>query len=339
MKKIVFLLIFIAVGGGAYAYFFHRTDRPVDQLTLYGNIDIRQVQLSFHDPEHIDEMKVKEGDEVKKGQLLAIQELSRFTYRLQAAKAKLEAQKNVVAKLEAGYRKEDIAKAKAEVQAEQARLRFSQMELNRQKALSNKALASQEAVDRAKANLDQAKARLAALKAQLQRLKQGPRKEDIAQARAILEVEKAAVALAQQQWDDAHLRAPASGVIRDRILEPGDMADARTPVYTLALMNPLWVRTYIPEQELGKIHPGQRATIITDSYPGQAYSGWVGYISPTAEFTPKSIETPELRTSLVYQMRVFVCNHHNELRLGMPVTVTIRLKDADVTPTMSCHSS
>ena len=103
------------------------------------------------------------------------------------------------------------------------------------------------------------------------------------------------------------------------------MASPERPVYTLALTNPIWIRAYIDEPDLGKIFPGMIAMVTTDSYPDKAYQGWIGYISPAAEFTPKSVQTQEIRTSLVYQVRVFVCNPANQLRLGMPVTVAIDL--------------
>lgn len=134
---------------------------------------------------------------------------------------------------------------------------------------------------------------------------------------------EAALAEIDQALLDAELYAPQAGVIRERIVEPGDFVTPQTPVLTLALTDPVWVRTYLPESRLGQVKPGVRAEIQTDSYPGKIYDGWVGYISPTAEFTPKNVETPELRTRLVYQMRVYACNPANELRLGMPATVIV----------------
>ena len=103
------------------------------------------------------------------------------------------------------------------------------------------------------------------------------------------------------------------------------MASPGVPAFTLALSNPLWVRAYVPETYLGRIRLGMKASITTDSYPGREFPGWIGYISPTAEFTPKNVETPELRTRLVYQVRVYTCNSQNELRLGMPATVSVAL--------------
>jgi HlyD family secretion protein len=138
--------------------------------------------------------------------------------------------------------------------------------------------------------------------------------------------DEAALRLAERELADTKLYAPARGVIQDRILEPGDMAFPQTPVYTLALTDPIWVRAYVSEPDMGKIAPGMSATVHTDSFPDKQYPGWVGFISPTAEFTPKQVETTELRSKLVYQVRVYVCNPQNELRLGMPVTVTVPLR-------------
>jgi HlyD family secretion protein len=163
----------------------------------------------------------------------------------------------------------------------------------------------------------------------------GPRKEDIAAAEAQLRSYQASLDLARQRLTDTRLYAPAEGIIRDRILEPGDMTFPQTPVYTLALTRPMWVRAYVPEPSLGKIVPGMRADITTDSYPGKVYRGWIGFVSPTAEFTPKNVETPDLRTRLVYEVRAYICDPQDELRLGMPATVTISL---DQTPSRQSGS-
>jgi HlyD family secretion protein len=150
---------------------------------------------------------------------------------------------------------------------------------------------------------------------------------------------EAALAEIDQALLDAEIYAPQAGVIRERIVEPGDFVTPQTPVLTLALTDPVWVRTYLPESRLGQVKPGVRAEIRTDSYPGKTYDGWVGYISPTAEFTPKNVDTPELRTRLVYQMRVYACNTANELRLGMPATVILHPDENETfegTPDQEC---
>jgi HlyD family secretion protein len=114
------------------------------------------------------------------------------------------------------------------------------------------------------------------------------------------------------------------------------MVSPQTPVLTLALMDPLWVRAYVPEPDLGRIAEGMAAEVRTDSYPGKVYPGWVGFVSPRAEFTPKNVETTDLRTRLVYQVRVFVCDAQGELRLGIPATVTIPQGQTTPAPTHRC---
>jgi HlyD family secretion protein len=99
------------------------------------------------------------------------------------------------------------------------------------------------------------------------------------------------------------------------------MASPQKPVFTLAITNPKWVRAYVSEPDLGKLHEGMAAAIAVDSFPGRRFEGWVGFISPVAEFTPKAVQTEELRTSLVYEVRVFVQDPSDVLRLGMPATV------------------
>jgi HlyD family secretion protein len=196
-----------------------------------------------------------------------------------------------------------LQRARAEVAALKAEAKAAALSYQRVKSMAERKLASTEEAD------------LAAAKSHA--------------ASAHVDAAEAALAETDQALKDAQLYAPMYGVIRDRIVEPGDFVTPQTPVLTLASLDPVWVRTYVPETYLGRVKPGAPATITTDSYAGKVYQGWVGSISPTAEFTPKSVETPELRTRLVYQIRVFVCNPQFELRLGMPATVQI---DLDANP-------
>jgi HlyD family secretion protein len=164
--------------------------------------------------------------------------------------------------------------------------------------------AAQQAVDDARSGLIAARAELKVAEEALALAEQGPRVEDIDEARARLDAQQAQLTLSRELLADADLYAPADGVIRNRLLEVGDMASPQKPVLSMALINPVWVRAYLPESMLGRVAEGTPATVTTDSFPEKQYRGWVGYISPTAEFTPKNVETPDLRTRLVYQVRV-----------------------------------
>lgn len=308
-----------------YGFFQKESNRNENLLTLYGNVDIRQVELAFNGSERIRKIQVEEGQAVKKDQTLAVLETDRLESSVARAEAQMAAQRDVVAKLEAGTRIEEIRRARAQVAVARTRAEDARRTWQRLAPLAEKSLASRERADEAKARAESAAAQLEAARQELELALAGPRKEDIAAARSRLKALEAELALARRNLADANLIAPSDGIIRNRILQPGDMAFPQRPVLTLALTNPVWVRTYIPEPQLGKIFPGMRADIHTDSYPDRRYRGWIGYISPTAEFTPKAVETPELRTRLVYQVRVYACNPRNELRLGMPVTVKIPL--------------
>jgi HlyD family secretion protein len=176
---------------------------------------------------------------------------------------------------------------------------------------------------RLRPQLAQSEAAVAAQKAVLERLLNCSRKEDIAQARAQLRGYEAQLALLRQQLADAELRAPFEAIVQSRLLEPGEMAAPSKPVFSLATTGTKWVRAYIAEPDLSRVHNGSRAQIRIDSRPDRALAGWVGFISPVAEFTPKTVQTEDLRTSLVYEIRVFVPDADNALRLGMPATVKV----------------
>jgi len=286
-KKILLVLVAIVLLAAAGATIWHlnsRNGNNADKLVLYGNVDIRQVQLAFNGAERIDRMLASEGQQVKTGQLLATLDTATLQQKVHKADADVEVARLAAANAAHTYR--------------------------RTRALVAKHFVAQQQADDARTASDAAQAKLQAA--------------------------QAAQELANQALADASLYAPTDGVIQDRILQPGDMATPQRPVYTLALTSPLWVRTYVQETDLGRLKPGMAAEISTDSYPGKHYRAWIGYISPSAEFTPKSVETTEVRSSLVYQVRVFVCNPQNELRQGMPATVTVALNQPPLPDANRC---
>jgi multidrug resistance efflux pump len=326
------LVLIISLASAGYWWWMEKNKLTVDpsELVIYGNIDVREVNLTFHSTEHILNMFAWEGDYVEKGQLLASLDKTGFIADVNRVKAEVTAQQQIVAKLIAGSRPQEIKEAQARVNEAQTLLHEAQRARDRIKSLRDKKVASQQQLDDTEAKVASSKASLKVTKETLALVVEGPRVEDIAIAQATLKSYEAQLALVQKQLNDADLLAPANGIIRERILEQGDMASPQQPIYTLALNDPLWVRAYISEPNLGQVALGMTAQVFTDSYPGKTYQGWIGFISPTAEFTPKNVETPELRTRLVYQSRIFVCNPDNELRLGMPVTVVIPLGEAQV---------
>jgi len=334
LNKKMLLLALLLAAAAAGAWWWWKLDHAPDEnrLVLRGNIDIRQVELAFNASGRIAELKVQEGDRVAKGQLLARLDTERLKLQLAQAEALADAQRSQLARLRAGSRPEEIRQAAAQRDAAQAAVVEAMLIYRRQQELVAKQFVAQQQADTAKNSLDAAEQRLKAAEETYRLTVLGPRKEDIAAAAATLAAQEAAVAGLKHDIAEGELAAPSDGIVEKRILEPGDMASTSKSVFTLALTEPVWARVYLPEPALGRVPMGARAQIATDSHPDRRIAGWVGYVSPTAEFTPKTVETAELRTSLVYQARVFACDGSETLRQGMPVTVTI---DYDQQPTGS----
>jgi HlyD family secretion protein len=326
-----FILIAVLVAAAALAgwrWWVNHQEAAANDLVIYGNVDLRQVDLAFNNSERIAEVLVQEGDHVKRGQLVAKLDTSRLEPQVAQAAAMVESQRQVVARLKHGSRPEEIAQARATVDSAKADLANAQQHYDRFNKLAPKMAVSQDELLAAKAVLDVAQAKLAVSQKALDLAVIGPRQEDILQAEALLMANEAQLALLRQQLADAQLFAPSDAVVRSRLLEPGDMATPQKPVFSLAIIDPKWVRAYVDEPNLGKLYPGMRAWVECDSFKGQRFEGWVGFISPIAEFTPKQVQTPELRTSLVYEVRVFVNDPEDHLRLGMPATVLLPLDQA-----------
>jgi len=336
VRILLVVLVLAALGGGAWLYLHRHAGDGGQTLTLYGDVDVREAQPAFDDSGVVASIAVQEGSQVKRGDLLATLDDRRYAAALDQAKGTRENLRQTLAKLEAGSRPEEIAQAKATMDALEIISRNDEATYERLNALAASSAATIQQRDDAKAAYEAANKQFEAAQQTYALAVAGPRVEDVAAARAAYQAADAAVALAQRQFDDARLYAPSDGVIEDRILEPGDMASPATPALTMALPSPLWVRAYAPESALGRLRLGMRARVSSDSDPARRYHGWVGYLSPTAEFTPKSVETPELRTALVYQLRVYVCDADGELRLGMPATVTLDFAEPADAPPPGC---
>ena len=325
-RRLILLLAMLLLGAAAAwwfdlpAYLGWRGDQSA-RLTLYGNVDIRQVQLGFRVNGRVAEMKFDEGDAIEPGDLLARLDAKPYEDAVQAAKAQADAQRATYDKMVAGPRAAEIAQARAALQERIADFENAKLAYARSVQLRPGQTISQAALDNAQAAHDTASARVTSAREALQLLLAGNRSEDIAAAKASLAGAEANLSAAQTSLEDAELKAPAAGVILSRLREPGAIVATSDIIYVLSLDRPVWVRTYIPEPQLGLIHPGLEVTVISDSAPDKPYRGKIGFISPVAEFTPKSVETPELRTDLVYRLRIIIDEPDQGLRQGMPVTV------------------
>lgn len=281
MKKLLILIILVLIIGGAYAY-FHRNKPNPDELSLYGNIEIRQVDLGFRVEGKIKEMLVEEGDYVKKGQLLGSLDDVNYKARYEKSLADISAAKALYANSLQQYEKNIPLCADG-----------TTSKIECEKLLNTKNLSKASWGSMIAASKD-----------------------------------------AKKNYADTRIFAPEDGIIMARVQEPGAVVGSSSPIYTMAKMKPIWVRVYIPETQLANIRYGMKANIFTDTISPETgehrkYTGWVGYISPVAEFTPKTVETTDLRTDLVYRVRVYIYEVDEYLRQGMPVTVKFDLLSND----------
>lgn len=317
-KQFLILIFFIAIVTGAGIYFL----RPVNTtLTLYGNVDVREVSLSFNSSERISQMNAEEGDIIHKGDVLAVLNTVPLELSIARCKTQLAQQQAVVDKMHNGSRPEEIQETEAAVQSAEAAADNAVADYTRMQTLYNSDAISKQALDNAEARAKAAVAALNRARATHRMSDIGFRQEDIDAAEAQLESLRVQLENAEYNLAQATLIAPEDGVIRSRLLEPGDMASPAVPVYTLSLNTKKWVRAYISEANLFRIHEGQAAKVTIDGV-SSPIDGQVGYISGTAEFTPKTVQTTELRTALMYEVRIYVDDPDNLLRLGMPATVT-----------------
>ena len=314
----------VLVAAGLALWWYAGRSAGPGAIVLYGNVDLREVSLAFNDSGRIESIAVQEGDRVHRGEALAQLDTSRLLPMLAQAEARAAAERAALVRLQHGSRPQQIAQARANLALARAQQRQTLAQYSRVASVfrrsDGRAVSRQDVTDaRAAAAVAAARTRVAREALHLAVL--GPRREDIDQASALLAADRAAVALLRQELADATLRAPLDALVRTRIGEPGDMVSPQSPVLTLAITNPKWVRAYIPETDLARVHPGMAASVAVDAFAHRRFAGWVGFISSEAQFTPKTVQTPELRTSLVYEIRVFVKDPHDQLRLGMPATV------------------
>ncbi len=315
-------LLALGLLGGA---FWLRVESGVPQgIILYGNADQRQVELAFIDAERIVEVLAEEGDVVKPGQVLARLETRRLRDRMAAVEAQVMVSEAALERLKNGTRPEEIDQARAAVDQAEAEAAYAAQQYKRYSDIWQKSggtAVSLQNVDETRSRHNVAQAGLLHARKALALAEAGPRQEDIAEAEAVLLNSRRALTELRNNLMDAELKSPAASVVRRRLMEPGDMASPQRPVFSLAVITPKWIRAYLAETELGLVRPGMPAKVYTDSRPDQAIDGTVGFISPVAEFTPKTVQTTELRTSLVYEIRVYVEDPQDIIRLGMPATV------------------
>jgi len=322
------LIVVIAVMLVAGYWLLNRNPGPKNSLLLYGNVDIRELDLAFRQPGRLAKVYFDEGATVNIGDVMAELDAQPYRDALAVSEAEVLRACAELEKLRHGNRPQEIAQAGEAVRQAKAMFKNTDSNFKRQSALVKSGSVSQRVGDAARATRDQAEAALASAKQALALKKEGSRREDVAAGEARLAVAEAMAAQSMTALADTRLVAPTNATVMSRVREPGSMVNANSAVYILSLRDPVYIRAYVSEPDLGRVIPGVKATIRTDS-SDKVYQGVIGFISPRAEFTPKSVETTDLRTDLVYRIRIVVSNADGTLRQGMPVTIQVATEARD----------
>jgi HlyD family secretion protein len=268
-------------------------------------------------------LPVEEGKPVKAGDLLARLDDADYEQQVRVDEATLQTRDKELDLAEAGNRTQDIQAAGQTVADAKADLELKRADLERYNALYKRDAVSTQTRDQADTAFKRAQAVYERAQQNLSEMREGTRKEQIAVSRATLHAAKQSLELSKVRRDYTVLASPVTGVVTVRQAELGEYVAAGTPVVTIADIDQLWVRAYVSETDLGRVHWGQTVTLRTDTYPGKSYKGTVSFISPEAEFTPKTVQTNKERVALVYRIKVDVDNPNHELKPGMPADITI----------------
>ncbi len=292
------------------------------ELALSGNVDIRQVDLGFRVAGRIESIPFEEGARVTAGTLVASLDKRPLKDQLAINEAEIASASALLDKQRNGNRTQDIAEAEARLAEMEAQLARAKEDFERRTRLVSSGAVSQSVFESSRSQFLSAQAEVQSAQQALSLQRAGARKEDIAAAaaqrdQAVAQRDKTATDIA-----DSELHAPNDGVILTRAREPGAIVQAGETVLTLTIDRPMRIRAYVDESDLGRISPGMAVEVTTDSN-SKTYHGSIGYIAPTAEFTPKTVQTRDLRTDLVYRLRVIVDDPDDGLRQGQPVTVRV----------------
>lgn len=317
---LLIILVLVLYLGGRWAGLIG--NRDADTFKLYGNVEIREVQLGFRVGGRISRLLVDEGDHVSAGQVLAELDTRPIEDRLAGAAARFDAANAAALRDVNGSRPQEIAEARATVAAAEARLAEARRQFDRRKTLVGQGFISKADVETAEAGVAAAEAALAAAQSTLSLTQEGVRQEDRSVSEASRSAAFAERRAVQTDLADSRIVAAEPGQVLTRAREVGAIVQPGQTVLTLALTQPVRVRAYVAEPDLPRIRPGMPVTVSVDG-SSKRWNGKIGFISPVAEFTPKTVQTEQLRTDLVYRLRLTVEDPHGELRQGQPVTVTV----------------
>lgn len=324
-RLLIIPVLLAAAGAAAYAYLQLRPEVDPNLIRVSGNIEVTDVEVSFRMPGWVEARPASEGELIREGDLVARLDSTELAQEVALREAEVAAFDAELAALVAGSRPQEIAAAQAAVARAQAEVERAKLEFERQKSLRERRVASEQTFEAARSTHEAAVAGLQETREQLDLVREGPRQEEIARARARLDQAKQSLAVARTRLGYATLQAPLSGMVLSENVEPGEYVVPGVPVVTIGDLVNAWVRAYVNETDLGRIKLGQPVCVTTDTYPDKVYPGELTFISSQAEFTPKNVQTTEERVRLVYRVKIEIANADFELKPGMPADADIWL--------------
>lgn len=325
MNKKVLVPAALAVIAGIVLFgILRKQHQDTVPLTLSGTVETTSVAVSFKVPGRLAQRLVDEGEEVRMGQEIARLEDEELRQEQRARVSEHQAASALLADIQAGSRREEIAQGEAVHARLIAEAERAAQDARRAEELFKREVIPQKDLDAARAARTASSAAVREAAERVRLLRSGPRPDQVNHARAKLEGAQAAATLAETRLSYTRLLSPLAGVVLAKHAEPGEMLAAGAPVVTIGKLDEVWVRAYIPETSLGSVKIGQQVHISSDTWPGKTYQGTISFISPEAEFTPKNIQTQQERVKLVYRIKVSIPNPNRELKPGMPVDVSLR---------------
>jgi len=322
-KKIVVIVIIIALAAVAALIVSRRSSAVKGEIKVSGTIEATSVELSFKVPGRLSKRLVDEGMQVTAGQTVALLEDDELKQERSARSADEKAVRAALADLEAGSRREEVAQAEAALNRMKADADKLARDAERAESLFTREVIARQELDAARAGRDSSVAAVREAEQRLKLLKAGPRPDAVRQAKALVEASAAGLSLAETRLAQAVLTTPLAGLVLAKHAESGEMLSAGAPVVTVARMDEVWLRGYIPEADVGRVAIGQRARVTADAWPGRVLEGRVSFISSEAEFTPKNVQTEKERVKLVYRIKITLPNPKGELKPGMPADATV----------------
>ena len=330
MKKKIIIITFIIffIGVGAFVYFGQRNNQQ-KELSYSGTIETTQAKLSFQVPGRIALVSIQDGQPVTKNQIIAELDRAEFASRSDQARANLDraqkAKQQLETVLDISRRTlpAEVARATANVAGVQDTLKDAEKNYKRYEDLFTKGVVTEKERDSVKLVYEVAKSRLTESESVL-KLAQGnlaridAAKQDIETSIAQINASRAAFNQASIQLGYTQLKSPMDGIVTSRNIEPGETVNAGREIITISDLSRVDLKIFVDETEIGKIKPNQKVEVRVDTFPGKSYAGYVSFISPEGEFTPKIIQTKKERVKLVYLVKVSIVNPNFELKAGMP---------------------